>query len=240
MEKIIKLTFLSLLAMSLIVLAVCPVSAAEPVTELAGAVTDFAETEKAPDGKAEVEEQIKDAVNKTDEVLSGNVWWESAKTWIIENLSTVSGFVMAVAAVFAAIFAKVGIIPQAINAVKSYGNNCQNSFSEILNTMNTTKKETEAFIESAEAVISDIKAEADENKKLREELEESRQKVIELCQRQSNTEKAMAESAVLVADAMEQIVEISSIAQTRKDAIFTRLEKAKTRIESELLEGEEA
>lgn len=180
--------------------------------------------------KEELEEQIKDAVNKTDEYLSGNVWWESAKTWIIENLSTVAGLIMALAAIGTALFARVGLIPHAVNTVTAFGNNCQSKFDSILNTVETDGKARAAFIKNADAILAKMQEQANENASLREELAESRKQVIELCQHKAASESALTEASVMIAEALESVVEISSVAQIRKDAIFSRLEAAKKRI----------
>lgn len=187
----------------------------------------------APSGgqqKEELEEQIKDAVNKTDEYLSGNVWWEAAKTWIIENLSTVAGLIMAVAAVGTAMFARVGLIPRAVNTVTAFGDNCQSKFDNILSTVESDSKSRSAFIKNAEQTLAKMQEQADENASLRGELAESRKQVIALCEQKAASEKALTEASVMIAEALESVVEISSVAQVRKDAIFSRLAEAKKRI----------
>lgn len=180
--------------------------------------------------KEEIEEQIKDAVNKTDEYLSGNVWWEAAKTWIIENLSTVAGLIMAVAAIGTAMFARVGIIPRAVNTVTAFGNNCQSKFDSILSTVESDSKSRAAFIKNADAILTKMQEQAAENESLREELAESRQQIIALCEHKAASEKALTDASVMIAEALESVVEISSVAQIRKDAIFSRLEEAKKQI----------
>ena len=201
------------------------VTETEPIPE----ETEMAPTEKNPE-QEELEEQIKDAVNKTDEYLSGNVWWERAKTWIIENLSTVAGLIMALAAIGTALFARVGLIPRAVNTVTAFGNNCQSKFDSILSTVETDSKARATFLKNADAVLAKMKEQADENATLREELAESRKQVIALCEQKAANENALTEASVMIAEALESVVEISSVAQVRKDAVFSRLEAAKKRI----------
>ena len=184
----------------------------------------------AEDERAEVEEQIKDAIGKTDEYLSGNLWWESAKAWIIDNLSTVAGLVMAVAAIGAAIFAKIGLIPRAVNTVNAFGSSCQNKFDEIISAVEADTRESTAFIKEARAVLEKMKEQSDENEALRLELSKSREELLSLEKAKSASEQALTESCLLLSSALESVIEISSIAQVRKDAIYSQIEQAKQRI----------
>lgn len=155
-----------------------------------------------------------------------DIWWASAKEWIIENLSTVSGIVVSVVAVIAALFAKFGILPQGINALKSFGNACEGWFKSIMSFTKENRDSINKFIAESRALMETIESETRENIELKRQLAEKNNELEALRREQTATQTAMAKSGMLVADALGAVVDISSVSQVRKDAIFEMLSDA--------------
>lgn len=194
------------------------VTGTELITDVkAGAVTD---TEPGTDADAATDsgkDNIKDIAD---------IWWASAKEWIIENLSTVSGIVVSVVAVIAALFAKFGILPQGINALKAFGNACEGWFKNIMSFTKENRDSINKFIAESRALMETIESETRENLELKKQLAEKNTELEALRREQSATQTAMARSGMLVADALGAVVDISSVSQVRKDAIFEMLSDA--------------
>ena len=199
---------------------------AETGTELitdakAGAVTD---TEPGTEADAATDTMPDSGRDNIKDIA--DIWWASAKEWIIENLSTVSGIVVSVVAVIAALFAKFGILPQGINALKAFGNACEGWFKNIMSFTKENRDSINKFIAESRALMETIESETRENLELKKQLAEKNTELEALRREQTATQTAMARSGMLVADALGAVVDISSVSQVRKDAIFEMLSDA--------------
>lgn len=187
----------------------------------AGAVTD---TEPGTEADAATDTMPDSGRDNIKDIA--DIWWASAKEWIIENLSTVSGIVVSVVAVIAALFAKFGILPQGINALKAFGNACEGWFKNIMSFTKENRDSINKFIAESRALMETIESETRENLELKKQLAEKNTELEALRREQSATQTAMARSGMLVADALGAVVDISSVSQVRKDAIFEMLSDA--------------
>lgn len=193
-------------------------ASAEPGTdETAGDVTDTdSVTDSVTDSDAD-KDSIKDIAD---------IWWASAKEWIIENLSTVSGIAVSVVTVLVALFAKFGILPQGINALKAFGNACEGWFKNIMSFTKENRDSINKFIAESRELMETIESETRENLELKKQLAEKNTELEALRREQAAAQTAMAKSGMLVADALGAVVDISSVSQVRKDAIFEKLSDA--------------
>lgn len=203
---------------------------AEPTTEAETETETEPATDAAAGGVTDTESgTATDAANGTgkDNIKDiADIWWASAKEWIIENLSTVSGIVVSVVAVIAALFAKFGILPQGINALKAFGNACEGWFKNIMSFTKENRDSINKFIAESRALMETIESETRENLELKKLLAEKNTELEALRREQTATQTAMAKSGMLVADALGAVVDISSVSQVRKDAIFEMLSDA--------------
>lgn len=167
-----------------------------------------------------VESQVVGTVNDLDKTLSGIQWWETAKTWILEHLSTVVGALMTLATFIIGLATKFSFIPKILNAFKMLFANVKTWYNSNIDELKSFREIIEGFIKNMTGVITEMKRQSDENNELRNELVAVRKEYISLQNRNNALETALFSATILEADQFAKLIQLSGLTKADADTLY--------------------
>ena len=231
-----KLLIAVLIAAAMITLSI-------PVFATEGEVLDTVTEAPVPELTAPTEEQVEagvtDLVDELDKSLSGIGFWETAKDWILSNLSTVVGAITAVAAVVLGIATKFGFMPKIAGLIQKFGTAIHEWYSDNTDKVRSLAQSMSDFIAEMREVINTVAKQSEENKQLREENARLYKEYITVRSQTNLVEAAMLECAKLTAEELEDLIQTSDLTKADLDKHYEYYKAKIEIIEKAIREREE-
>lgn len=177
------------------------------MTVLAAGVS-AAETEAAVGA---VESEIVETVDELDKTLSGVELWETAKAWVIENLSTISGVLVAISTFVIGLATKFSFVPKILTAFKSLFTSMKGWYSDNIEQLKIFRGIIETFTSDMRETISVMKAQAQENNDLRKELLEARQANNKALEENTRLKEGLIRATLLQCDELQDLIQTSPL-----------------------------
>lgn len=200
--KSVKLIFLALAVMFAISLLLAPIYGVESAVVAA--------------------DEVESAINATEETenedsIDISIWWETAKDWVIEHLSTVVGAVMAIATFSIGVATKFSFVPKILAAFKSLFASIGEWYEKNGKQLEDFRGIMEGFTANAGKIIEDVKNQSAENSELRKELVNVRKEYISLQNKNNALERALFSSTLILADQFEDLIQASGLTKAEAD-----------------------
>ena len=197
----------------------------------------------APELTAPTEEQIEagvtDLVDELDKSLSGIEPWETAKEWVLTNLSTVVGAITAVAALIFGLLTKFSFMPKIGGLIQQFGTAIHEWYSDNTDKVKGLVQSMSDFLTEMRQIIKTVAKQSEENKRLLEENARLYREYIDVRSLTNLVETAMLKYAKLSAEEFEDLIQTSDLPKADLDRHYDAY-KAKTGIiEAAITEREE-
>ena len=187
-----------------------------------------------PDAGA-VEDGVVDLVDRLDKGFAGAEFWERGKAWVLANLSTIVGAVMAASTVIVGLATKFSFVPKILKKIKEFSasmgkwydantgevKNLTEAFSKLKTSLQ------DYFAEEIKPIIDKIDQQSEENNRLIEENNYLRREFIKYRDRADKIEGALLEYSKLSAEEFYNIILQSDLTKAEldrnHDAYMTKL-----------------
>lgn len=190
----------------------------------------------------EVEQGVTDAIDKIDESLAGTELWETAKAWLLGNLSTVVGIIMAVATAAVGLATKFSFIPKIVNYVKTlataigdwYDKNTS-QVRELVVSFDTLKTSLQEYLQNeVRPLVDEIEQQSRTNAELMEERNQLYREYIRVRDRTLEVEQALLDYTRLAAEEFEDLIQTSDLTKADLDRHYANYQSKVARIEAVL------
>ena len=168
----------------------------------------------------QVQQGVTDFIDKVDGKLSGVEMWETAKAWVLENLSTVVGVITAISMLTAALATKFSFIPKIIGKVQQFGTAVGQWYEANTESVKNMKNALAEFIGEMRKIIDTVAAQSAENKELREQNAELMRECIRTKQEYNAINTQLLEYAKIMADEFEDLLQTSDLTKADLDAHY--------------------
>lgn len=188
-------------------------------------VTTEAPIEWVPPTEDEVEQDVLTWVDKMSAIFGDAEFWENTKAWIIDNLSTVVGAILAVITTIVGVVAKVKMLPEIKAKFQSLGaaigqwydennkevDDMRESFNALkVLLLNFFKDEIKPMVDNIERQSAEVRRLEQENAYLRQEYIESRAQT-------NRIEAALLEYTKLTAEEFYNIIQMSDLSKDERN-----------------------
>ena len=188
-------------------------------------VTEAPAIEWEPPTEDEVEQDVLSWVDKMSAIFGDAAFWENTKAWIIDNLSTVVGAILAVITTIVGIMAKVKMLPEIKTKFQSLGvaigqwydeNNKEvGDMREAFNALKTLL--LNFFKEEIKPMVENIERQSAEVQRLEAENAYLRQEYIEARAQSNRIEAALLEYTKLAAEEFYNIIQMSDLSKEERN-----------------------
>lgn len=201
----------------------------------------------------QVQGGITDIVDKLDRSLNGIELWETAKTWIMDNLSMLVGAIMAIITASVGLATKFKFIPKIINYVKELGaaigqwyDHNTAELKSLITSFSTLKTSLQDYLaQEVKPLVKQVEEQSRENERLRQENNELYREYIKARAETNRIEGALLEYTKLTAEEFEDLIQTSDLTKADLDKHYESYKKKKALIEAvcaadEAAEGSDA
>lgn len=173
----------------------------------------------------EVQGGITDIVDKLDQSLSGIEIWETAKTWILDNLSMLVGIIMAIITAIVGLATKFSFIPKIISYVKTlaaaigkwYDDNTA-ELKELITSFASLKTSLQNYLaQEVKPLVEKVEQQSQENERLRQENNQLYREYIKARAQTNRIEGALLEYSRLAAEEFEDLIQSSDLTKADLD-----------------------
>lgn len=168
----------------------------------------------------QVQQGVTDWVDKLDESLAGIEIWETAKAWVLTNLSTVVGAIMAVATLIIGLATKFSFIPKIITRIQQFGDAIGEWYKNNTEQVKSLVRTLDDFLGEVRATIKTVAQQSERNKQLLEENARLYQEYIDARAQTNAVETALLEYAKLTAEEFEDLLQTSDLTKADLDAHY--------------------
>lgn len=230
-----KKLLISILIVTVLLVLALPVYA----TEAPDVVTEGAAPELTAPTEEQIEAGVTDLVDELDKSLSGIELWETAKEWVLTNLSTVVGAITAVAALIFGLLTKFSFMPKIGGLIQQFGTAIHEWYSDNTDKVKGLVQSMSDFLAEMRQIIKTVAKQSEENKRLLEENARLYREYIKVRSQTNLVETAMLKYAKLSAEEFEDLIQTSDLPKADLDRHYDAY-KAKTGIiEAAITEREE-
>lgn len=188
----------------------------------------------------DVQSSITGIVDKLDQSLSGIEIWETAKTWILDNLSMLVGVVMAIITAVVGLATKFRFIPKIITYVKTlaaaigewYDRNTAELKTLITSFANLKASLQDYLAQEVKPLVEKVERQSAENERLRQENNQLYREYIKARSETNKKEAALLEYAKLMADEFEDLLQTSDLTKADLDSHYDSYKKKVALIEA--------
>ena len=188
----------------------------------------------------DVQSGITDMVDKLDKSLSGLELWESAKTWIMDNLSMLVGAVMAVITAIVGLATKFSFIPKIIQKIQQFAASVGEWYDHntaelksLISSFAALKTSLQDYLaQEVKPLVQEVEKQSRENEQLRQENNELYREYIKARSETNKKETALLEYAKLMADEFEDLLQTSDLTKADLDSHYESYKKKVALIEA--------
>lgn len=230
-----KKLLISILIVTVLLVLALPVYAAEAPD----VVTEGAAPELTAPTEEQIETGVTDLVDELDKSLSGIELWETAKEWVLTNLSTVVGAITAVAALIFGLLTKFSFMPKIGGLIQQFGTAIHEWYSDNTDKVKGLVQSMSDFLAEMRQIIKTVAKQSEENKRLLEENARLYREYIEVRSQTNLVETAMLECAKLSAEEFEDLIQTSDLTKADLDRHYDAYKAKIEIIEAAIAEREE-
>lgn len=173
----------------------------------------------------EVEQEVEGWIDRIDESLSGVELWETAKAWLLANLSTVVGVIMAVITAVVGLATKFSFVPKIVNYVKTLGaaigewyDSNTKQVRTLVESFSALKLSLQDYIQNEiKPLVEQMEEQSRENTELRAERNQLYREYTEAKARSLRIETALLEYTKLSAQEFEDLIQTSDLTKAELD-----------------------
>lgn len=205
----------------------------EPVTEApvleeiitTEAITEAPAIEWEPPTEDEVEQDVLSWVDRMSAIFGDAQFWAETKAWIMDNLSTVVGAILAVITTIVGIMAKVKMLPEIKTKFQSLGVAIGQWYDENNKEVGNMREAFDAlkvlllnfFKEEIKPMVENIERQSAEVQRLEQENAYLRQEYIEARAQSNRIEAALLEYTKLAAEEFYNIIQMSDLSKEERN-----------------------
>lgn len=173
----------------------------------------------------DVEQGVTDAIDQIDKSLAGMELWETAKAWLLDNLSTVVGVIMAIATTIVGLATKFSFVPKIVNYVKTlataigdwYDKNTK-QVRELVESFAALKISLQDYLQNeVRPLVEQVEQQSRENEALLAERNQLYREYIEARARTLEVEQALLDYTRLAAEEFEDLIQTSDLTKADLD-----------------------
>lgn len=217
-----------------------PITEASPVEDDEPEYIPPAPETSAPDINVPDKESLTDTIvgwlDKLDENLSGIELWETAKAWILTNLDTVVGAILAFITLIVGLATKFSFVPKIVKKVQLLFNAIGTWYDENTQAVKDIIKSFSDFCTEMRTITDKVAAQSEENLALRQRLVEVEEEYIKAQQENIRVQQLLLDYTKLSAEEFQALVQTSDLTKADLDRHYEDYKKKVALIE-EAAEG---
>ena len=196
-----------------------PVTEDEPEDEPEDIFTipDTSTSDLAVPDKESLTDSIVGWLDKLDEDLSGIELWETAKAWILTNLDTVVGAILAFATLIVGLATKFSFVPKIVKKVQLLFNAIGTWYDENTAAIKDIIEKFSNFCAEMRVIVNKVEKQSEENLALRQRLVEVEEDYIKAKEESTRVQKLLLGYTKLSAKQFQALVQTSDLPKAELD-----------------------
>lgn len=179
-------------------------------------------------------------LDKLDEDLSGIELWETAKAWILTNLDTVVGAILAFITLIVGLATKFSFVPKIVKKVQLLFNAIGTWYDENTQAVKDIIKSFSDFCTEMRTITDKVAAQSEENLALRQRLVEVEEDYIKAKEESTRVQNLLLGYTKLSAEQFHKLVQCSDMTKAELDDDHDYYKKKIACIEEAEERGDEA
>lgn len=179
-------------------------------------------------------------LDKLDEDLSGIELWETAKAWILTNLDTVVGAILAFITLIVGLATKFSFVPKIVKKVQLLFNAIGTWYDENTQAVKDIIKSFSDFCAEMRTITDKVAAQSEENLALRQRLVEVEEDYIKAKEESTRVQQLLLDYTKLSAEEFQTLVQTSDLTKADLDRHYETYKEKIALIEAAAERGDEA
>ena len=179
-------------------------------------------------------------LDKLDEDLSGIELWETAKAWILTNLDTVVGAILAFITLIVGLATKFSFVPKIVKKVQLLFNAIGTWYDENTQAVKDIINSFSDFCAEMRTITDKVAAQSEENLALRQRLVEVEEDYIKAKEESTRVQQLLLDYTKLSAEEFQTLVQTSDLTKADLDHHYKTYKEKIALIEAAAERGDEA